>query len=651
MTLYRQLSVAITLLIVVLMAGNVTVTVFNARSFLAEQMQVHAQDTATSLGLTISHAAQGLDRAQVQSVIDAVFDHGFYQRVAYRSYNGQLMLERKASAEVNGVPGWFVELLAVPVAQGKAEVVTGWMRLGELTVVSHSGLVYRDLWRVFVGQVWLFLLTALASYGLLALGLRVLLRPLQRLEVQADAITRREFPLQERLPRTRELRSVVQAMNHMVRRLQVMFQEQLELTESLHQQACVDSVTGLSTRRDFDNRFTAFVNSDSSGSSGLLLLLHVEGLIGLNTREGRQAGDLCLFQLANMLGVQFGRQQGAILARRSGTDLCVFVPWLSQPEAEQATAELWRQIQGLSWFQNGNDLQVTIGAVFERSVTVSSGLLDQADSALGQAQGDGGVHWYEHEHHGGRSAAEWHEFLQLALEQRLFQFHVQPVYQRDGETVEQLEVLCRVRDGDALLSAGQFLPRAERFGLAAAIDQQMIELLTDYYTQADGPRVCVNLASGAVADESFCQWLQQWLLQHPLFARRLVIELPEHALNRGDEPLREFGRRLSEAGASLSLDHFGVGARAFACLQSLPLQALKVHRSFVQGIDHNPDHQFFVKSLRQIAHSCGIRLLAEGIESEAEWQTLLDLGIDGGQGYYLTEPQAPGRYAGNPVAG
>lgn len=98
---------------------------------------------------------------------------------------------------------------------------------------------------------------------------------------------------------------------------------------------------------------------------------------------------------------------------------------------------------------------------------------------------------------------------------------------------------------------------------------------------------------------------------------------------------------LQECGAGLSLDHFGASASAFHYLQSMPLHSLKVDRCFVQGIADNFDNQFFVKSLLQIAHSCDLQLFAEGVESESEWQTLLQVGIDGGQGYFLAKPQTP----------
>ncbi len=641
MTLYRQLIFAITFLIICLMAGNVFVSVFNARGYVFEQMAVHAQDTATSLGLTISHAAKEKDEAQIRSFVDVVFDRGYYRHVHYGSLSGDTVVESKSPIVIEGVPNWFVELVDLPEPEGKAEVISGWFRLGEVTVVSHPGYAYRDLWRVFNEQLWLFMVTAVLCYGLVGIGLQYMLRPLREVESQAEAICRREFPVQENLPRTPELRRMVTAMNRMVQKIQSMFQEQVELSESLHRQAYLDSVTQLSNRRDFDSRFDAFMKSEKGGSAGVLVLIHLGGLIEFNDRNGRDAGDQCLKDVAVAMSEASGEADGVILARRSGADLCAFIPSVDREEAEQRVEALFTGLQAVSWINDSDELMLHLGVSFSASVMQDNSLLEEADLALRQAQHQGtcGCQWHQSgsDDDETRTAGQWRSLLEDAIRSRQFTFHTQPIFERDGKTIDQWEVLCRLPEGEGFLNAGVFLPMAERFGMAARIDQLMIEMLSDFYSQA-GPKLCVNISPSSMADEHFVRWLESFLSERVEFAKRLVLELPEFSLSINETQVRTFGRRVVAHGAHLSLDHFGVGASAFSYLQSMPLFALKVDRCFVQGIDSNADNRFFVKSLLQIAHSCDVKLLVEGVETESEWQALLELGIDGGQGYYLGKP-------------
>lgn len=645
MTLFRQLILAISILIVCLMAGNLVVSVLNARGYVFEQMQVHAQDTATSLGLTISHAAENKDRAEIESFIDVVFDRGYYRHIFYRSLNDDFVIQRVLPIEIEGVPQWFIRLLDLPEPSGQAEVVSGWFRLGELLVVSHPGYAYRDLWRVFCEQLWLFLVTAVLCYGLAGIGLHYLLRPLRKVEQQADAICRREFPVQPVLPRTPELRRMVLAMNRMVEKIKAMFQEQVELTESLHRQAHLDPVTGLSNRRDFDARLDAFIKSERGGSCGVLLLIQAGHLQQFNEAFGRAAGDEFLCHLATVLREQTQAIQGAVLSRRGGADFCIFLPMLDLTEARSRIEDLFSQLLALRWLSgDAAQLHLHMGVAAARQVTANTQLLAQADLALRQAQhqhqGVSGSCWSEvtvADQGIARAAGDWRILLQSALARRELAFFYQPAYAGDGETLNHREVLCRLQDKERLLNAGVFWPMVERFGLAPEMDRLIIELLceSDVYS---GERLSVNLSPTSILDPEFVDWLEAYLRTVPAFAQRMLFELPEMALVANEGAVRTFAVRMQAVGARIILDHFGEAASAFHYLQSLPIAELKVARCFISGIDSSADNQFFVRSLLQIAHSCDIKLLAEGVETAAEWAALKALGIDGGQGFWLGKP-------------
>jgi diguanylate cyclase (GGDEF)-like protein len=646
--LYRQLILAISLLIACLLAGNLVVSVLNARGYVFEQMAVHAQDTATSLGLTLSHAAESRDRAEIESFIDVVFDRGYYRHIFYRSIRDDLLVQRVMPIEIEGVPAWCIRLLDLPEPSGKAEVVSGWMRLGELQVVSHPGYAYRDLWRVFCEQLWLFLATAVLCYGAAGLGLHYLLRPLKKVEQQAEAICRREFPLQPQLPRTPELRRMVMAMNRMVEKIRTMFQEQVELTATFHRQARLDAVTGLSNRLDFDARLEAFMVSESGGSAVLLLLLQVGNLQQFNQRSGREAGDDVLRHLAALLQAQIAARPGALASRRGGADFCVLVP-VAEPAEEAAwVAGLFQRLLALHQLSDTVPaLQLHMGVAAAGALTRPEVLLAKADLALRQAQhqyrDDSGCCWLDVVADGpgvARPAGAWRELLQGALQRRQLVLFWQPVFAADGESLLHREVFCRLQDGEQLLSAGVFWPMVERFGLAPAMDRLIIELLCESGAEAVWGEVAVsvNLSPTSILDEGFTTWLSAFLQIHPAFAARILFELPEQALVANEQAVRQFAVRMQALGAGIGLDHFGASASAFHYLQSLPIALLKVSRSFVTGLDRSSDNQFFVRALLQIAHSCEIQLLAEGVETAAEWQALLSIGVDGGQGFELGRP-------------
>jgi EAL domain-containing protein (putative c-di-GMP-specific phosphodiesterase class I) len=175
------------------------------------------------------------------------------------------------------------------------------------------------------------------------------------------------------------------------------------------------------------------------------------------------------------------------------------------------------------------------------------------------------------------------------------------------------------------------------------MDRKVIELLQIQFTGEDSVdgverRYCVNLSPASIQNEGFVAWLDDLLLQQIDFASRVLFELPESCVSANYEAVKRFAELLRKRGAGLSLDHFGLGARAFNYLQSMPLDCLKVDQSFVHHLNDKADNQFFLRSLVQISRTCDVEIFAEGVETEAEWAQVVDLGLSGGQGYYLSEP-------------
>lgn len=639
MSLLRRLVLAITVMIIALLAANVVVGVYNARSYFSHQLQALAEDTATSLGLTISHAAKDKDLAQVELMINVIFDRGYYQSITYSDMQGKVVVSRSREIRIEGVPQWFIDWIVIPQRAGTAEVVSGWFRLGELRVQTHPGYAYRDLWRVFTEQLWLFFFTAVLCYGLAGLGLKYLLRPLKRLEDQADAICRKEFPVQETLPNTPELRRMVVAMNRMVNKIKDMFQQQVNLTDELRREASIDALTGLPNRDEFNAQLKAWLESDHGGGMAALVIVHVADLQSLNDTHGREKSDGWLQQIAKVIEHCSSAWPSSILARRTGCDFCWFVPSVAERELNALATDLVTRIKLLEFAEAG---KFNVGIAVSAQVDSLPALLGTADAALRQSTSLGDGEWVVMPLGNKtiqRAAGDWRPFLENVINNQLLSLHAQPIVARSGESPIYAEVLSRIQDGDDLINAGVFWPLVERFKLEAAMDRSVLLALTQYLAQSDPQsRRCfgVNLSPMSLFDLEFTEWLEREILASP-FASRLVIEIPERALKRTGG-LPEIVFKLAAGGVRIALDRFGLMPAALGSLQNLPLTYVKIDRRFISGIDSHKQNQFYVRNLVQIAQSCDIEVIAEGVETSAEWRVLGELGVGVGQGYLFAEP-------------
>ena len=326
MTLYRQILIAVLAVLLLLYFGNLVVSLKNTRALVGQQMQTHAQDAATSLALSMTQAAQSEDLATLETLINAVSDSGYYRRIEYIGADGNSLLDKEFAVTLEGVPQWFMSLMSLPDYEGNAEVASGWVILGKLKVISHPGQAYKKLWQAAAGHLLWFTLIGLGASVAVFFSLGVVLSPLREVEKQAEAIAEQQFIQQSKLPKTRELRRVVQVMNRLSARFEDLFQSQSELISELRELSHSDLVTGLSNRTDFDARLNAFASDESGSRCGVLMIFALNQLGRINDLGGRRAGNEVLQALANILKQGVEQFEQVILARRQGQEFALFVP-------------------------------------------------------------------------------------------------------------------------------------------------------------------------------------------------------------------------------------------------------------------------------------------------------------------------------------
>ncbi|PKN05834.1 MAG: GGDEF-domain containing protein, partial [Deltaproteobacteria bacterium HGW-Deltaproteobacteria-7] len=145
MTLYRQLVIFTVSLFIILFAGTWFAKLESTKSFLTNQLESHAQDTASSLGLAISQYPD--DMVSIETMINALFDRGYYETIRFVDPKGKILLERNLKVVIEGVPSWFIKLVPLKAPEANAYVMAGWRQAGTIYVKSHSGYAYNSLWQ------------------------------------------------------------------------------------------------------------------------------------------------------------------------------------------------------------------------------------------------------------------------------------------------------------------------------------------------------------------------------------------------------------------------------------------------------------------------------------------------------------------------
>jgi PAS domain S-box-containing protein len=240
-----------------------------------------------------------------------------------------------------------------------------------------------------------------------------------------------------------------------------------------------------------------------------------------------------------------------------------------------------------------------------------------------------------------RSKVEWSFRIRNAIENDRLVLHRQPIVELASGRVVQEELLVRMLgDRDELIMPDEFLPPAERFGLAPAIDRWVIARAAEIARER---RVEVNLSAHSIGDPSLPDFVEARLSEAGADASNLIFEITETAAAEDLDQSRRLAERLVELGCGFALDDFGTGYGSFTYLKHLPVRYIKIDTEFVRTLRaDSPDRQV-VSAIVDVARNFGIETIAEGVESAETAELLGALGVHYAQGYHFGRPAPLGR--------
>ncbi len=620
----KTLLVALLALAFLLLGGLLfTTNLAHTRDFLTRQLQTHAQDTATTLALQLSPAFQANDLAAVTNTVDALFDSGYYRRIALTAPSGRVILVREIPVRVQGPPDWFIRLVPLATPSGTAESLAGWQRAAVIEVRSHPGYAYRQLWQTTRSiTLWTLALGVLSA--LLAIWLlRRTLRPLGDMERLALHAAEGRF---EQLPEAhpiRELGTISQAMNRMSASVERMLGEQRDLVEKLQHELYHDDLTGLFNRAYMLSATDAALTEP--GQSVGLAILRFGGLAELNAHQGRAGGDALVRAAASVTSVLAAEFSG-VAGRLDGGQFAVLLDQTQEATLSELAARLGEVgAQILLELEAQAHCDAHVGAALATG-TRRATLFAAADAALRDAR-LGPTGSFRLVTGAAPAAGDLRKTLMTAIEQNAFLLEWQPVLRCPDQGLEHFEAYARIRSADGeLLPAGAFVHLAEEMGLIATVDEQVV---THAWIALDGKQSvgAVNLSARSLASPGFTDWLRQ-LVQTPA---QLRLELSLSAVLATPGALAAL-TTLEAAGFPIVLDRFVPQLDTLARLREIRPHGVKVEGALCRQVRDDAGTRALLVTLCVHARELGIVIGATGVEREDQREALCELGFDTVQG-------------------
>lgn len=411
-------------------------------------------------------------------------------------------------------------------------------------------------------------------------------------------------------------------------------------------QALYDALTGLPNRSLLQDRLDlAIAQSRRNKRPFGVALMDLNRFKEVNDTLGHNVGDALLREVGRRLR-ELVRADDTV-ARMGGDEFVVILQGMSESGIPSFAQKLQKALEPVFFWGNQSiHISASTGiALFPQHADDSSSLIRYADIAMYQAKRadrDYAVYAPEHEQ-SSREMLTLKSELRDAIQSGQLVLHYQPKINHQTCSVIGLEALVRWRHPQkGLLAPEIFIPLAEEAGLIRQLTHWVLDTalsqLALLQEKGHSLTMSVNLSARSLHDLEIPELVATLLQTTGIEPGRLILEITESAVMSNPADALTILHRLDSMGVTLAIDDFGTGYSSLAHLRQLPVDEIKIDKSFVIEMEDNENDAVIVRSIIDLAHNLGLKVVAEGVDTKDAWDTLTILGCDHSQGYYLSRP-------------
>jgi len=392
----------------------------------------------------------------------------------------------------------------------------------------------------------------------------------------------------------------------------------------------------------------------ATNPTAVLLLLDIDNFKEVNDSFGHQVGDVLLRQMGARLREPIDAEH--LIARLGGDEFAILLPGADAVQASRTAQALLLALER-PFLSEDHALEVTasIGiAAFPEHGNVAETLMRRADVAMYGAKRTGGTYAVYRQEDDPYDASRLllRADLRRAIDHREITLYYQPQVAMATGELTGMEALARWRHRErGWIPPAEFIPVAERMGLIKPLTQYLVELAGKdaiaiaKETGVDLP-VAVNVSMRNLLDPHFPEMMEEVIARTGQPTELLKLEITESAVMAEPGRVLQSMKRLRSAGIRFSIDDFGTGYSSLAYLQRLPVEEIKIDRSFVGQMTAEAGSAAIVRATIELGGSLGLEVVAEGVEDDRTWEALKRMGCSAAQGYFIGRPMPIGEFDG-----
>jgi len=605
----------------------------NIKGYLEGEAAIHAQDTATSLGLSLSPYMIDETDPIIETTMNAIFDMGYYQEIKLVNVENQPLVVLRNEQKIEGVPDWFMNVVSMESAVSTSEISSGWNIAGVLSVSLNPGYAYLKLYEQVLSSFYYSLGSFIFSISLLLLVLRITLSPLKKIDQMALTIASGKFEIIDKLPWTTEVRNVTTSMNMMSTKIEGVINNLNSKLNGIGKKLQQDDLTGLSKKSSFEVEMKRLFMTDTEADA-FIFLIKIDALGMLVKELGNESIDLFIKDFSAVLKEASEQvDEGKVSVYRFfGSEFCLLIQEVKLEKVEQVAKFLSESFAGVAEKYKKKDI-AHIGVAYYDPLGTSASILLAANEAYEQAQLVGSNAYYIRQGKDqAKDIAEWKSLVFDIVDTQSYKLsYIGQIEGFHSGRVLMEEAFIQAYDkNDDLISIGTFISIAEKYAKIIDLDKGVTEKVVDYIKMHElSYAVAINLSTRTIKNSDFRNWLGQLLQQNQAISQQLVFTISSYAVAKEVGAYKEFIDFIHSLNAKVMIKRFETESMSPEVAKTLKPDYIRLARDIGNGVANEEGKRIFIETMQGIGELLDIRILAENIRSEEDYKVIKSIGLEG----------------------
>ena len=634
MTLFKQMAILLSSIIIIMLAWVMVINYQSAKKDMIESLYQNSVNNISSLADKLAQSAG--DREVVISIIDSEFDSGYYRKISFKSNNSLSDYEQVDKEAIESVPPLFVKFTNIELESINEDVMSNdFIMIGSLSVEGDIEVVYSSLYKMFIKLLYLFVIFVISSLIILSVLLHFVLKPLKKVQNQAEAILKNEFIIQENIPYTTEFRDVVKGMNAMVQKVEEIFKKANEAAQRNRELLYNDPITKLFNRRYLMLKLPNVIQEENRANGGSSIFIRLHGAEFINRDLGRQKADTLFLKLAETFNRLSREYENRVLARVNGTEFMLILPNCEAAEAEKIADAINSNFSKLLSLNMLNETEIYLsqGVYRYKQNSSVSELLTKSDSALCEAstKDERKISLYEERaDENALGKEQWREIIQNAIDNRHFTLKFySTVNTQNRKLLHKVMTFIIDLPQKKQYYYGDFIAPAINLGFVTSMYIVTLkELLTNPHKELTGSICSIRLSNEFIKDKSSLKELSKLFKKYAKTLNfKLMFELSDSFAINHTKEIKEFVELFDKYGFGFGINSFTAESNDFNYLKELNPKFLKADCAFL--LDQSKDS---MSAIQTVTDSLGIEIIATFVKSNEEVKRLQEVYIKQVQG-------------------